>query len=103
MGKAVASHMLLNGGSITSSEAKSLGLVSHVWEQESFRENVADYLKKLAVHSNDILMLYKEMINAPKRKHLSEVHRMESKVLRKRWDDPNFKNIMKKFVKSPKF
>jgi peroxisomal 3,2-trans-enoyl-CoA isomerase len=103
LGKPVASHMLINGGSMSSSEAKALGFVSHVWEKESFQQNVEDYLSKLASNSLEILTLYKEMINSRERKILSEVHKMESKILRKRWDDPNFKNIMKKFVKSAKF
>ncbi|MFM7854035.1 MAG: enoyl-CoA hydratase/isomerase family protein, partial [Flammeovirgaceae bacterium] len=98
-----ASHMLINGGSMSSSEAKALGFVSHVWEKESFQQNVQEYLTKLASNSLEILTLYKEMINSPERKILSEVHKMESKILRKRWDDPNFKNIMKKFVKNAKF
>ena len=103
LGKAVTSHMLINGGTMSSSEALNLGFVSHVWEQEHFKTNVEDYLSKLAANSNEILMTYKEMICGAERKRLLEVNKMECAILRKRWDDPLFKNIMKKFVKNAKF
>ena len=43
------------------------------------------------------------MICGAERKRLLEVNKMECAILRKRWDDPLFKNIMKKFVKNAKF
>ena len=48
-------------------------------------------------------MMYKEMISGSERKRLLEVNKMECKIIRKIWDDPLFKNIMKKFVKNAKF
>jgi peroxisomal 3,2-trans-enoyl-CoA isomerase len=103
LGKSMAGHVLINGGEMTAEEAKNLGFVAKVFESSSFKENAYEYVTKLAKYPAKNLMLIKRMINRNFRKDLQEVNREECKDLRSTWDNQEFKDIMKKFVKNAKF
>ncbi len=103
LGKGTAGHLLLNGGALTAKEAKELGFVSKMFESESFERDAFDYALKTAEHSVSSLMNIKQMINRNFNDKLVELNKYECKQLRATWDDPAFKNIIRKFVKNAKF
>ena len=108
MGK-LAGHMLYAGQGIDVNEAKSGGLVTAIIDSDSednkndvFFENTLDYVNNICKNSTNILMKFKSMIKKHEIDFLIKINKEEVKMLRESWDDQNFKNIMKKFVK-PKF
>lgn len=103
MGKGTAGHLLLNGGPLMAKEAKELGFVSKLFEAESFETDALDYAQATAKYSNKSLMNIKNMINKNFQDKLIELNKDECKALRASWDNPQFKTIIKKFVKNPKF
>ncbi len=103
LGKSMASHLLINGGVMTASEAKNLGFVTQVFEKESFETDALDYVKKVAKYPLKNLMKIKSMINKHWLETLLKVHKEECKELRESWNDKAFQTIIKKFVKNAKF
>ena len=103
LGKSMAGHLLINGGVMTATEAKEAGFVTKVYEKDYFENDAYDYAAKVAEHPLKNLMHIKHMINRNFIKHFHEVNEKECKDLRSTWDDKNFQNIMRKFVKNPKF
>jgi enoyl-CoA hydratase/carnithine racemase len=103
LGKGIAGHLLLNGGPLTAKEAKEIGFVSRMFESESFEKDAFDYVLKTAEHSVKSLTNIKHMINRNFTDKLVELNKYECKQLRASWDNPAFKNIIKKFVKNAKF
>lgn len=103
LGKSTASHLLINGGTINAIEAKEKGFVTRVIEKEYFENDAYDYALKVAEHPLKQLVTIKKIINRNFIELLKEVNKQECKSLRESWDQPEFKNIIKKFVKNPKF
>lgn len=103
LGKGTAGHLLLNGGALTAKEAKELGFISKMFESESFEKDAFDYVLKTAEHSVKSLTNIKKMINRNFTDKLVDLNKYECKQLRASWDNPAFKNIIKKFVKNAKF
>lgn len=103
LGKGTSGHLLLNGGPLMAKEAKELGFVSKLFEEETFASDALEYAKNTAKFANKSLMNIKKMINLNLREKLLEVNSSECKALRASWDNPDFKTIIKKFVKNPKF
>jgi peroxisomal 3,2-trans-enoyl-CoA isomerase len=103
LGKSMSGHLLLNGGVMTAEEAKNLGFATAIYEKEFFDKDAYEYALKVATHPLKSLMKNKAMINKNFTKILMEVNSYEAKELRKSWDQPEFVNIIKKFVKNPKF
>ena len=107
-GKAMGNHLLLNGGVITSEEAKTAGFVSHVFENESFETDAYDFVLKLSKHTMDLMIKYKEMINRNGREELLKVNEYEVNELAKSWNSPEFDKIKKMMLEkknggNPKF
>ena len=88
---------------MTAQEAKNLGFVAKVFESQSFHEDALDYVLKVAKYPVKNLNLIKEMINRNFRAKALEVNKAECKDLRAQWDNKEFKDIMRKFVKNAKF
>jgi len=103
LGKSTAGHLLLNGGVLTATEAKNLGFVTNVYEKEFFENDAYEYALKVAQHPLKNLMNIKSLINKNFMNILLNVNKEECKVLRKCWDEKEFQDIMKKFVKNAKF
>jgi len=103
LGKATAGHLLLNGGPLTAKEAKEIGFLSKVFESECFEKDAFDYVLKTAEFSVKSLLNIKHMINRNFTDNLVELNKYECKQLRASWDNPAFKNIIRKFVKNAKF
>jgi enoyl-CoA hydratase/carnithine racemase len=103
LGKGTAGHLLLNGGPLTAKEAKEIGFISKMFESESFEKDAFDYVLKTAEHSLKSLGNIKQMINRNFNDQLIQLNKYECKQLRASWDNPAFKNIIKKFVKNAKF
>jgi len=101
-GRATASHLLINGGTISAEDAKRAGLVSHIFEKASFEQDALDYVVKLNKHPIKLMMKYKEMINRNTRDELLKVNLYESEELYKAWKTPEFDEVRKKFTKKPK-
>lgn len=98
----LAAHILYKGDPIFAEEAKNFGLVTKVLEENDFRNDCMDYLENITKHPLRLLVLYKSMIKRYDSNFLKEVNKYECSELRKSWDNPEFDNVMKKFVK-PKF
>jgi peroxisomal 3,2-trans-enoyl-CoA isomerase len=103
MGKSNAGHLLINGGVINAQDAKELGVVSKVFEKEHFEKDAYDYALKCATHDLAQLMKIKSIISKNITPTLIEVNKEESKQLRLSWNNKKFQDIIKKFVKNPKF
>ncbi len=103
LGKGTAGHLLLNGGPITAKEAKENGFISKLFESDSFEKDAFDYALKTAEYSVKSLMNIKRMINRNFTDKLIDLNTFECKELRASWDNPAFKDIIKKFVKNAKF
>ncbi len=103
LGKSMASHLLINGGVMTANEAKNLGFVTSVYEQEHFVSDAYEYVKGVAKHPMKNLMNIKSLINKNFTSTMLRVNKSECKALRKCWDEKEFQAIMKKFVKNAKF
>ena len=103
LGKSMASHLLINGGVMTATEAKNLGFVTSVYEKEFFEKDSYDYATKVAKYPLKNLMKIKSMINKNFNEKLIAVNKEECKDLRASWNQKEFQNIIRKFVKNPKF
>lgn len=103
LGKSMAGHLLLNGGPMTVDEARERGLVTKVYQQASFESDSYDYVLNVAKHATKSLMNIKSMVSRNFVDKLVDLNKYECKQLRASWDNPEFKNIMKKFVKNAKF
>jgi peroxisomal 3,2-trans-enoyl-CoA isomerase len=103
LGKSMASHLLINGGVMNATEAKNLGFVTQVYEKDFFEKDALDYVNKLAKYPLKNLIKIKQMINKHWIETMMKVNKEECKDLRESWNDKAFQNIIKKFVKNPKF
>ncbi len=103
LGKSMASHLLINGGVMTAEEAKNLGFVTSIYEQEHFESDAYEYAKNVAKHPLKNLMSIKNLINKNFTNTMLKVNKFECKALRQSWDDKAFQGIIKKFVKNAKF
>jgi peroxisomal 3,2-trans-enoyl-CoA isomerase len=103
LGKSMSGHLLINGGILTANEAKEKGFVAKVFEKEFFESDAYDYVLKVASHPLNQLKLIKSVINKNFTKFLLDVNKEECKSLRSSWEQSEFKDIIKKFVKNPKF
>lgn len=103
MGKGTAGHLLLHGGPLTAKEAKEIGFISKIFESDSFAGDAYDYALKTAQYSTQSLINIKNMINRNFVEKLVDLNKYECKQLRASWNNPEFKNIIRKFVKNAKF
>jgi Delta3-Delta2-enoyl-CoA isomerase len=103
LGKSMASHLLLNGGPMTAEEAKNLGFVAKIYSQDSFENDAYEYVKGVAKYPLKNLNKIKSMINKHSINFLKQVNKDECFELRDSWRQKEFENIIRKFVKKPKF
>jgi peroxisomal 3,2-trans-enoyl-CoA isomerase len=103
LGKSMAGHLLLNGGVMSSQEAKEAGFVTKVYESEHFEKDAYEYAVAMAKHPLKSLMLIKNMITRNYRDYFHKINEAECKDLRETWNNKDFQNIVRKFVKNPKF
>ncbi len=99
----VAGHLLYKGDAINSEEAKNFGLVSKIFDVETFSEESYGYAKEVADKPLHSLLKYKEMIKRYSKEKLSDINHYEARELRQSWENPEFKKIIAKFVKKAKF
>jgi enoyl-CoA hydratase/carnithine racemase len=103
LGKSTAGHLLLNGGPMTSTEAKECGFVTKVFEKEFFENDAYDYVLGVAKHPLKSLMNIKRIMNRNFKEYFYKLNKEECKDLRESWNHPEFQTVIKKFVKNPKF
>lgn len=103
LGKSTAGHLLLNGGPITSNEAKEFGFVTKVFEKEFFENDAYDYALNVAKHPLKSLMNIKSIMNRNFKNYFKTINKEECKDLRESWNHKEFQTVIRKFVKNPKF
>lgn len=103
LGKSTAGNLLLNGGVLNAVDAKNIGFVANVYESDYFKDNAYDYVLKVGKHPLKNLIKIKSIINKNFSNVLKEVNNFECVELRKCWDQEEFQDVIKRFVKKPKF
>lgn len=99
----VAGHLLYKGDPIDAVEAKNLGLVSKIFDHEVFHKSAIEYVEAVCKHGLDSLVKFKSMVTRYNKEELKQVNKFEASQLRKSWENPEFKKIIAKFTKQPKF
>lgn len=96
----LAAHILYSGQPINSEEAKTSGLVTRVFDNDSFKSNAEEYVENVCKNPLRLLVLYKKMITKHEKEHLKKVNIEECIELRNSWEHKEFQDIIKKFVKT---
>lgn len=99
----VAGHLLYKGDSIDAAEAKSLGLVSKIFNHDTFQKSATEYVEAVCAHGLESLVKFKSMVTRYNKEELKKVNKFEANELRKSWENPSFKKIIAKFAKQAKF
>lgn len=96
----LAAHILYAGQPINSEEAKFSGLVTKVYDNDSFKANAEEYVESVCKNPLRLLTLYKKMMTKHDKEYLKKVNGEECVELRNSWEHKEFQDIIKKFVKA---
>ena len=88
VGRARALYVLLTGVVMSSAEAKELGLIEHVYSDESFDDRVRELAHRIAAAPAPALAGIKASVNAIRRHHDPELADETIAAFAKTWADP---------------
>lgn len=98
MGQTRAAEVLLFGRKLTASEAQEYGLVSRVFDHETFSEEVNRHVQEAAKLPPQSLQLSKNLICDFEREKLREVNEKEITLIKSRWTSDECMNAIMKFM-----
>uniref|UniRef100_A0A6I8PAI9 Delta(3)-Delta(2)-enoyl-CoA isomerase n=1 Tax=Ornithorhynchus anatinus TaxID=9258 RepID=A0A6I8PAI9_ORNAN len=103
MGSAKAKEMLIFGKKLTAQEAWANGLVTEVFPDSTFKEEVWARLKAFASLPRNAMRISKQLMRSVDREKLHAVNSQECQILEERWlSDECMTAIMNFFSKSSK-
>lgn len=102
MGPAKASELLCFNRKITAQEACDWGLVTEVFPEGTFQQEVWPRLKQYAKFPKKSMMVAKELSRGPLRKSLHKVNEQECEFLVERWQSQDCMNAIQAFFSRKK-
>jgi len=101
-GRLNASRLLLFSEKVNAQEAKQIGLISHVYPHETFKQSCQQHLDRLkSLAPESMLQCKARMVNEAVKKELWLSHIEEKKLLAKRWQSNELFEFMSRKFKKP--